>query len=175
MGTYGGLLLWAASVWYWSRVLLQIRWREGEPGGTGEQSAAGSQIASWLPRTRGTATLLLAALAFLKASSKVADRLQGRLMLHAGYCLALGIAFFYFVKLRRRLLGWPLEPVRVDSWRALPPLTQAMARGALAVSGISGPTTEAGGSATFTVAARAACARRALSGVPCGCSRAARH
>jgi hypothetical protein len=134
--TYGALLLWATSVWYWSRVLLQIRWQAGEPGGAGEQSTAGSRIASWLPRTLGTATLLLASVACFEAASGVAEPLHGRLLWHAGYCLALGLAFFYFVKLRRRLFGWPPEPLRVDSWPQLPRATRAIAWTSLAVSAL---------------------------------------
>jgi len=138
--TYGALLLWATSVWYWSRVLLQIRWQAGEPGGAGERSTAGRRIASWLPRTLGTATLLLAAVACFEASSGVAEPLHGRLVWHAGYCLVLGLAFFYFVKLRRRLL-WrlfesPLESARVDSWRELAVSTRSIAWASLAVSGL---------------------------------------
>ena len=132
--SYGALLLWAASVWYWSRVLLQIRCHRTEPDGGGDQSEAGREIASWLPRILGTATVLLAALAFVKAASGVREPLRGRLFWHAGYCLALGIAFFYFVKLRRRLLGWPPEPLRVDSWRKLPASTLSIAKAALAFS-----------------------------------------
>jgi hypothetical protein len=132
---YVALLAWATSVWYWSRVLLQIRWHEGEPLGAGERTAAGSQVASWLPRTLGTATLLLAAVAFLKAAPGV-EALRGQLHLHAGSCLALAVLFFYLVKLRRRLLGWPAEPRRVDSWRELPRSTRSIALAVMAASGV---------------------------------------
>ncbi len=136
LATYGALLLWATSVWYWSRVLLQIRWREGEPYGSGEKSTAGRQMASWLPRTLGTATLLLAALAWFKASSGVADPLHGRLLWHAAYCLTLGLAFFHVIKRRRQWFGLSREPNRVDAWQALPRSTQAIARASLALSGL---------------------------------------
>jgi hypothetical protein len=134
--TYVALVAWAASVWYWSRVLLQIRWKEGEPGGDAEKAApvAVHQITPWLPRVLGTATLLLAALAFVKAAAGAPPELRTRLLVHAGYCLALGIGFFSLVKNRRRLLGWPPEPLRVESWRSLPRGTRTVAALAMGAS-----------------------------------------
>jgi len=135
--TYAALLLWAVSAWYWSRVVLQVRWRAGEPGGAGEREDAGRSMATWLPRALGTATLLLAALAFARASAGMPEPLRGRLVLHAGCCLGLALVFFYLVALRRRLLRLSPEPGRFESPRALPRTTRAIAAASLAVSGVS--------------------------------------
>jgi len=132
--TYVTLVLWATSVWYWSRVLLLIRWHEGEPASGGESTPAGHEVTPWLPRILGTATLFLAALAFLRAATGAPADLRGKLLVHAGFCLALGLGFFYFVKLRRRLFGWPLEPVRVESFWSLPAVTRIVAGLAMAAS-----------------------------------------
>ena len=93
--TYIALVLWATSVWYWSRTLLLIHWPSREPGGNGTASPEGQTIAVWLPRALGTATLLLASLAFAQASRGTPEPLHGRLLLHAGYCLLLAGAFLF--------------------------------------------------------------------------------
>jgi hypothetical protein len=130
--TYLALVLWAASVWYWSRVLLQIRWTAREAVvGRGEE--AGRRIDTWLPRVLGTATLLLAAIAFWTAARGMPEPLHGRLLWHGGYCLVLAAAFYYFVKVRRAKLKLP-GPVQVGSWRDLPLATRIVAAGALALS-----------------------------------------
>src|SRR5207247_3555 len=60
--------------------------------------------------------------------------LHGRLLLHAGYCLALAVAFFYFVKWRRSLFRLKSDADRPDLWLGLPVVTRALAGASLVAS-----------------------------------------
>jgi len=133
--TYLALLLWAVSVWYWCRTLLSIRRRNDAPAAASEPRSGMREVVAWLPRALGTATLLLAALGFWRASAGIAEPLRSRLTWHVVYCLTLALAFFLFVKLRRRLFGWPADPIRVESWGRLPFTTRLLAYATLALSG----------------------------------------
>lgn len=126
------LLAWAASVWYWSRVLLMIRWDADR----NEEEATARRILLWLPRALGTAAILLVAAAF--AGTQAGDaRLGPALRWHAVGCLVLAGLFFFAVSRRRkwlRALGLPEAPPRVSTWEQLPPSTRALAVAALSLS-----------------------------------------
>lgn len=120
--------VWAASVWYWARVLLMIRFDPAEPPRTPDEQA----FATLTPRVLGTLTLALAAVAFLRASKTVASG-SGHyvvLALFAAVCAVEAVAFWYLVVNRRALLTWfgfslPAEPPHLEvgdlpagTWRA---------------------------------------------------------
>jgi hypothetical protein len=125
------LVAWAASVWYWSRVLLMIRWdtdpEEEEPGA--------KRILEWLPRLLGTVPILLLALAFYRTHAGDA-RLGPALLGHAAGSLALAALFLLVVIKRRDWFDLPRHPLRVSSWKQLPRTTQALALAAVSVSAL---------------------------------------
>jgi hypothetical protein len=126
------LVAWATSVWYWSRVLLMIRW---ECDRNDEEDAA-RRILLWLPRALGTAAILLVALAFARTRAGDA-RLGPWLVWHAVGFAALGGLFLFAVSRRRqwlKLLGLPAVPPRVGSWRQLPRATRSLTHGAIGLS-----------------------------------------
>lgn len=126
------LVAWATSVWYWSRVLLMIRWESDK----NEEEDAARRILLWLPRVLGTAAILLVALAF--ALTRAGDAKLGPwLVWHAVGCAALGGLFLFAVTRRRqwlKLLGLPAVPPRVGSWRQLPRATRTLAHVAIGSS-----------------------------------------
>jgi hypothetical protein len=126
------LVAWATSVWYWSRVLLMIRWESDK----NEEEDVARRILLWLPRVLGTAAILLVALAF--ALTRAGDATLGpSLVWHAVGCVALGGLFLFAVTRRRqwfRLFRLTPIPPRVDTWRQLPRATRALAYGAIGLS-----------------------------------------
>lgn len=110
------LVVWSTSVWYWGRVLLGVRF-EPPPPTTEEQQARERRFTIWIPRALGTATLVLAALAFVGAMGRAEAR-RGLLALFAVTCLVLATLFYLFVSRWRRkhvpgLERDPPEPVTV--------------------------------------------------------------
>lgn len=87
------LTVWAFSVWYWSRVLLEA---EGRPA----PGALYSDWARWTPRTVGALTLILPGLACFLATDRTAA--SGGLWRLGATCMAMGALFFWFTILRRR-------------------------------------------------------------------------
>src|SRR5262249_39428338 len=96
------LCVWAASVWYWSRVLLTMRFAADSEAGADE----GGAFARAVPRVQGTATLALAAVAFLNTLRTLAPS-EGPFWWLAGFaaaCAALAVGFGIRSRPRRRLL-----------------------------------------------------------------------
>jgi hypothetical protein len=78
-------VVWAFSVWYWSRVILDA------DAGTAP-SKLYDDWATWLPRVAGFLTLFVPGVAcLLAASDAVASR--GRLNVLAAWCIALSLLF----------------------------------------------------------------------------------
>jgi hypothetical protein len=90
-------VVWAFSVWYWSRVILDAD--------AGEQpSKLYQDWARWLPRVAGFLTLFVPGVAcWLAAASATASR--GRLLALAAACIALALLFGAYVIARRRIPG----------------------------------------------------------------------
>jgi len=88
------MIVWAFSVWYWSRVLLDA---DADPA----PSELYLAWARWLPRIAGFLTLLMPGIAFLIASAG-AEESKGRTQLLGAVCLALAALFLAFVVRRRR-------------------------------------------------------------------------
>lgn len=90
-------VVWAFSVWYWSRVILDA--------GAGEApSKLYREWSIWLPRATGFLTLFVPGVAcLLAASSATASR--GRLIVLAAACIVLSLFFGAYVILRRRIRG----------------------------------------------------------------------
>ena len=130
------LLVWGASVWYWARVLLTVKFASEAPLTTDDERA----FARTVPRVLGTATLALAALAFLRASGTVPSR-SGPFWTMLAFAAACGVAAWAFWKLvvsRRALLnrfgfGVPGTPLQVDL-HELPRGTRVAAVVSLALS-----------------------------------------
>ena len=126
------LLAWAASVWYWARVLLMVKFESEAPLATDDERA----FARAVPRVLGTATLALATGAFLRASATV-PRGSGPFWTMLAFAAASGVLAWVFWKLvvRRRALlnrfgfAVPETPLQVDL-RQLP-------RGTRVVVGVS--------------------------------------
>lgn len=97
------LIVWAASVWYWARVLLMVKF----PSETPLDSAAERAFAQTAPRVLGTATLGLAGVAFLRASKTVwsGSGPFWTLIVSATVCGLLAWAFWKLVVNRRALLN----------------------------------------------------------------------
>jgi hypothetical protein len=96
------LVVWALSVWYWARVLLMLRF-PGDPPPTTDQAF----FAAWTPRVLGTATVLLAGVALLRASAG-AEPGSGTLWIMRAYgaaCVILAVAFWLLVRHRRAILA----------------------------------------------------------------------
>lgn len=119
--TLVALVLWALSIWYWSRTLLTISALRPRPG---EDARDIDDFVTAVPRWLGTLTLALAGVAclatllttFFEPSDGTIDVLRRNLALAAVSCLLLAWAFFRMVRARRAWLrrhGWadlPLEP-----------------------------------------------------------------
>lgn len=90
-------VVWAFSVWYWSRVIL-------DAGAGDAPSKLYRDWATWLPRVAGFLTLFVPGVAcLLAASNAMASR--GRLITLATACIALSFLFGAYVILRRRIPG----------------------------------------------------------------------
>jgi hypothetical protein len=88
-------VVWAFSVWYWSRVIL-------DAGAGEEPSKLYRDWAAWLPRVAGFLTLFVPGVACLLAAVG-ATASRGRLITLAVACIALSILFGAYVVLRRRI------------------------------------------------------------------------
>jgi hypothetical protein len=90
-------VVWAFSVWYWSRVILDAD--------AGERpSKLYRDWAKWLPRIAGFLTLFVPGVACLLAASTAAAS-RGRLFALAAACIALALLFLAYVIVRRRIPG----------------------------------------------------------------------
>ena len=132
IGFFVFLVVWAASVWYWARVVLMVRSRD-EPDPTPDELF----FATWTPRVLGTATVALAGVAFLLTiPAAMADPRAARIMgLFAIVCLILALAFGLVVMRRRTWLARrrPL-PVEASFTTEIPLATRAVAVVSLGVS-----------------------------------------
>ena len=105
-------IVWAFSVWYWSRVLLDADAAEDPP-------ALPSLYASWslwLPRIAGFLTLLVPGIACLQAQGPMEG---SRTILLGWICIALACAFLAFVILRRRFAFFKGRAAESYSWAGL--------------------------------------------------------
>jgi hypothetical protein len=102
LGFFTFLVVWAASVWYWARVVLMVR-RADEPERTPDERF----FATWTPRALGTATLGLAGVAFLGAMSITdrGSRTSTFMLLFGLVCGLLAVAFWFCVVRRRAWLA----------------------------------------------------------------------
>lgn len=129
------LIVWAASVWYWARVLLMVKFPSETPLDSPDERA----FAQIVPRVLGTATLALASLAFLRASNASWGSGASRTLIVSGTaCGVLAWVFWKLVVNRRAFLqrlGFdiPGAPPYVDL-ADLPQGTRAAAAVSLAVS-----------------------------------------
>jgi hypothetical protein len=94
----GWAFVWAFSVWYWSRVIL-----DADAGA--RPSKLYRDWATWLPRVAGFLTLFLPGLACVLAAL-TATASRGRLMLLAIWCVVCAIAFAVYVIFRHRIPGF---------------------------------------------------------------------
>lgn len=90
-------VVWAFSVWYWSRVIL-----DADAGA--RPSKLYQDWATWLPRIAGFLTLFVPGVACLLVAS-TAGASRGRLMALGVWCVALAIVFGAYVIFRRRIRG----------------------------------------------------------------------
>jgi len=90
-------VVWAFSVWYWSRVIL-----DADAGA--HPSKLYQDWATWLPRVAGFLTLFVPGVACLLAASNAAAS-RGRLFALAAACIALSLLFGAYVMARRRIPG----------------------------------------------------------------------
>jgi hypothetical protein len=151
----GALFVWALGGWYWGRVLLMIRFEEPL---TGAEAARERRFVLWVPRALGTASLAIAALAFVAAMPGAREKTG--LALHAVLIAGLAVVFHVLVTRRRRWFALDPEPhpttlsavpprsatpsiadpvlARLDSacaaWRALPPGTRHAVQASAAAS-----------------------------------------
>ncbi len=99
---FAGVLAWAASAWYWARVMLRLAF-PGVPGNEPELL----RYRTWMPRALGTLATLGVSLALYLAARgyAVEEHAQVREILvgYAGWCFAGAIAFFVAVTFRRKL------------------------------------------------------------------------
>jgi hypothetical protein len=130
------LAVWAASVWYWARVLLMVRFAHEEPPGTPDEGV----FARTVPRVLGTATLGLAGIAFVRASRTVGggSDAASTMLAFAGVCFVLaGLFWVAVVKRRPALKGMglhiPSDPPYLSLER-LPRGTSLAAAASLATS-----------------------------------------
>jgi hypothetical protein len=87
--------IWALSVWYWSRVVLDA---DADP----HPSKLYRDWAAWLPRIAGFLTLLVPGIACYMAG-RTAIASHGRLVLLSWLCMLLSIAFLAYAIVRRRM------------------------------------------------------------------------
>ena len=90
-------VVWAFSVWYWSRIIL-----DADRGET--PSPLYEDWARWLPRVAGFLTLFVPGIACLLAAAN-ADASRPRLLVLAAACIALSLLFGAYVILRRHIPG----------------------------------------------------------------------
>jgi hypothetical protein len=88
-------VVWAFSVWYWSRVILDADAGEAP-------SPLYRDWSTWLPRVAGFLTLFVPGVACLLAASN-ATASRGRLLILAAACIVLSLLFGTYVILRRRI------------------------------------------------------------------------
>jgi hypothetical protein len=121
------VILWAFSVWYCSRLLLQA---EGGSGASGVYR----QWSTWLPRVCGTLTLLLPGFAFFAAVPRTVQN-QANMKLLGWWCLITAALFMFFVIMRRRRIkGRKKEQLTSYDLKAIPRVTRRILLGAFAVS-----------------------------------------
>ena len=104
-------IVWAFSVWYWSRVILDA---DAGP----RPSKLYRDWATWLPRAAGFLTLFLPGVACVLAAS-TATASRGRLVLLAFWCVVFAILFAGYVMFRRRIPGFGGPTARGYSIRAV--------------------------------------------------------
>jgi hypothetical protein len=134
-GFFVFLIVWAASVWYWARVVLMVR-SPHDPQATPDEQL----FATWTPRILGTATVALAGVAFVLAlPAAMGDPEAAKTMgLFAAVCLVLALAFGLFVMHRRSWLRrLDLHPPAVEERFALSRLPMATRLVALISLGVS--------------------------------------
>ncbi|HUQ88325.1 MAG TPA: hypothetical protein VM096_12245 [Vicinamibacterales bacterium] len=90
-------VVWAFSVWYWSRVILDA---DAGP----QPSKLYQDWATWLPRIAGFLTLFIPGVACLLAAV-TATASRGRLFVLATACIALSFLFGAYLLVRRRIPG----------------------------------------------------------------------
>ena len=90
------MVVWAFSVWYWSRILLDA---DADPTTTKLYRS----WALWVPRLSGSLTLLIPGIGFLLAAGDASR--PGRLRIFGFACIVLSAAFLVFLIYRRRLLN----------------------------------------------------------------------
>jgi hypothetical protein len=89
-------VVWAFSVWYWSRILL-------DADAPRTPSKLYEEWASWLPRIAGFLTLFVPGMAFLLVAGDALPATRSRLHLMAGWCVGLSLLFFAYVVFRKRI------------------------------------------------------------------------
>ena len=101
-GFFVFLIIWAASVWYWARVVLTVR-SANDPEPTADEQF----FATWTPRVLGIATVALAGVAFLLAIplAQPGSHAARAMALYAIACLVLAVGFGIFVVRRRAWLA----------------------------------------------------------------------
>lgn len=103
------VVLWAASTWYWARVILSLR-EPYEPPSTPRQD----RLREWVPRILGFLALASMAAALATAANNYAEFSEAepifRLRLMAGICGVLAIVFLVIVSQRRRWMKAPDSP-----------------------------------------------------------------
>jgi hypothetical protein len=104
-------VVWAFSVWYWSRLILDA---DAGP----RPSKLYEDWSTWLPRVAGFLTLFVPGVACLLAAA-TATASRGRLMALAASCIALSILFGAYVILRRRIPGFSGRTAHGYSLRAI--------------------------------------------------------
>ena len=133
------LVVWAASVWYWARVLLMVKF----PGEDSLDRDDERAFARTVPRVLGAATLALAGVALLRASRTVpgGSRPSWILLGFAALCGLLAWVFWKLVVNRRDMLkrlgsDIPSSPpyLEVERLTDLPRGTRTAAAASLAVS-----------------------------------------
>lgn len=87
--------IWAVSVWYWSRLVL-------EAGAAATPSKLYRDWSTWLPRIAGFLTLFVPGIACYMAG-RTAVASHGRLVLLSWMCVLLSIAFLGYAVVRRRI------------------------------------------------------------------------
>jgi hypothetical protein len=120
--------LWAASVWYWSRVVL-------DAAGDGSQSWTYVAWARWTPRVLGALTLAAPTLAFLRAVGRP-QAMPGSVSpaAMAWMCILSAVLFLGLTVFRRSMLLGPEAPRGGFALARLPRATLTILAASLAVS-----------------------------------------
>ena len=111
-------MVWAFSVWYWSRVILDA---DAGP----QPSQLYKNWATWLPRIAGFLTLFLPGVACLLAAL-TATASRGRLVMLAISLIVCAIAFAVYVIFRHRIPGFAGPTARGYSIRAVEKRSRAV-------------------------------------------------